>query len=403
MGVGSRIIVGIVIWSGLLLSLPVRQTPQETLAPVLSAMRRTDPSIQFVAVLARVPGAGDTDLVLVDGSPKSERIRSAAGSFDWSPSDTLSLISEERSGSRNTRIVKSFRHNSNGCCAIRVLRATAMEFVISREGEKSEIRSNLKLWIDSNAGTVTSTEYLPFSIQNVRIESGLPVFIAGDGNQFLAIRSTNVAPFLQLMPGPAAAPSRTAATVPSALFGARSPALPQSTYSDFADARPGRVAEGFRKENTVIRETIGPVQIVGMRAWFGKTFDDRDGRSGVGAFGYLDQSDGKFHMFSPPEIRDWSVSAIRVEGEVVWLGLSSKGEWGDSAGGLLRVDLQTMKVQKYDNDGVVNDFARVEDRLYVATSAGIGIVLPDDSIERVFVDMAADRTWLLAIATPGLK
>jgi len=49
-------------------------------------------------------------------------------------------------------------------------------------------------------------------------------------------------------------------------------ALPQSTYDEFASARPGRVRDGYRRSGTTIDEHIGPWQIEGDRLWFGKTF-----------------------------------------------------------------------------------------------------------------------------------
>ena len=42
-----------------------------------------------------------------------------------------------------------------------------------------------------------------------------------------------------------------------------------STYDEFAEARPGRVANGYDRDITVLEEEPGPYQIVGSRIWFG--------------------------------------------------------------------------------------------------------------------------------------
>ena len=89
--------------------------------------------------------------------------------------------------------------------------------------------------------------------------------------------------------------------------------LPQSTYDNFAKARSRRVANNYLRENTIIDEKIGPVESDGDKLWFGKTFYDGERNSGVGGFGYFDASDRQYHLIVPPEIADYSVSAIRVE------------------------------------------------------------------------------------------
>src|SRR5260370_15019196 len=114
--------------------------------------------------------------------------------------------------------------------------------------------------------------------------------------------------------------------------------LPQSTYDDFARARRRRVTDNYVRENTIIAETIGPVQSERERLWFGKTFYDGEGNSGVVGFGYFDTSDRRYHLFVPPEVADYSVSAIRVEPDAVWMGIFQSGGYGGSpAGGRLYV------------------------------------------------------------------
>ena len=87
--------------------------------------------------------------------------------------------------------------------------------------------------------------------------------------------------------------------------------LPQPTYDEFATVRPRRVKYGM--SGAEMNVEIGPRQIAGGTLWFGETFYDGEGMTGVGGFGYFDTAERKYKIYSPPEIADWSVTAILVE------------------------------------------------------------------------------------------
>jgi hypothetical protein len=53
--------------------------------------------------------------------------------------------------------------------------------------------------------------------------------------------------------------------------------LPQSTYQQFARARPQRVKDGYAEADTDISESVGPYQEEADRFWFGKIFYDGEG------------------------------------------------------------------------------------------------------------------------------
>jgi hypothetical protein len=78
--------------------------------------------------------------------------------------------------------------------------------------------------------------------------------------------------------------------------------MPQSTYDEFARARPVRVTNGYTRDDTVLEEEPGPYQIAGSRIWFGKTFYDGEGTSGVGGLGYFDTTTSQY-AFLP--VSDW--------------------------------------------------------------------------------------------------
>jgi hypothetical protein len=173
--------------------------------------------------------------------------------------------------------------------------------------------------------------------------------------------------------------------------------IPQSTYAAFAAARPGRVKNGYR-EDTKFEERIGPWQLEGgSRLWFGKSFYDGEGNSGIGGFGYFDIANGQLHLVTPPEILDWSVSAILVEPETVWLGLEWDGEFGGPSGGLLRFDRRTNAVSRMVMTDHIAALRRVGERLMMGTDFGIA-TLDGDRLSRYFVDQTTDGRWRIAEA-----
>jgi hypothetical protein len=104
--------------------------------------------------------------------------------------------------------------------------------------------------------------------------------------------------------------------------------LLQSDLKTWQHARQDDIANGIRADQPLISEEIGPHQLEGDRLWFGKTFYNGEGRTGVGGFGFFDGATRSYRLYSPPEIHRWSVSAMRVEPDFVWLGLYHFGEDG---------------------------------------------------------------------------
>jgi len=164
--------------------------------------------------------------------------------------------------------------------------------------------------------------------------------------------------------------------------------LPQSTYDAFAAARPARVKNGYVGSNTEFDERIGPYQVQDGKLWFGKTFYDGEGTTGVGGFGYFDPADRKYHLFPPPEIADWSVTAILVEPDTVWTALALRGEYGGPSGGVLQFDRQSQNVRKFAMPDFGEQFLRVGNDLLLATSGGIAVI-HDGQVTRYFIDRDA--------------
>ena len=134
--------------------------------------------------------------------------------------------------------------------------------------------------------------------------------------------------------------------------------------------------------------------------WFGKSFYDSEGSTGLGGFGYFDAQQQRYKIYTPTKIADWSVSALLVEPDAVWLALATRGEWGDRAGGLLRFDRSTKKVTKFELPDVATSIIRVGRRLLLATEFGAALV-EDGVVRRFFVDKTTEGRLRIAEATLG--
>lgn len=146
--------------------------------------------------------------------------------------------------------------------------------------------------------------------------------------------------------------------------------LPQSTYREFARARPQRVADGYTEEDTTIEENLGPYQEQPDGFWFGKTFYDGEGTTGVGGIGFLSRA-GRYQMTRIPELSGWSASALLVEKDTIWIGTVSNPEGATYSGGLLEYDRRARRTTVHPVNDVITAIARVEGALFVGTTQGI--------------------------------
>lgn len=395
---------------------------------VFSAIRRIDPTLVSDKILYRNVVAPDLDLVIAIGGTAEWALDAPEASwFSWNEKQRLGLFLQEKA--RPDRVYLLTLAAGSFDCGARIERATSTDTVISCMGEKSYQGMNQKFVYDVRTKALVSHfAYQPFTMIRLFHDSGRTVFVGSDlmnmGTQqmkFVAVEfRTGGSPEFRILDKDEAAPwsARVGIAImpydPPIRFGdgdtftfddgsivdshGKKYPLPQSTYDDFAKARPGRVADGYAREGTIIDETIGPVQLEGDKLWFGKTFYDGEGNSGVGGFGYFDTKDHQFHQFLPPEVADFSISAILVEPDTVWMGILHAGEWGDSPAGILRYDRKTHTVHKYDLPDAVNGLVASGNRLLASTSSGIAVIEGDETT-RYFVDRTTDGRLRLAQAT----
>jgi hypothetical protein len=401
---------------------------------VFNVIRQIDPTLVSDKIIYRNAVAPDLDLVIAIGSTAEWSAGSNSTDLSWDENRKLGLFLQDKA--RADRVYLLTLAAGPQDCGARIERATSTDTVISCTGEKSWQGMNQKFVYDVRAKRLASHfAYQPFAIRRAFDVSGHTVFVgsdltnltnrvavefhAGGSPEFRILAKEEAAPWLARAgqalypdhPTPIRFGEADAFTFargytdvhgkeyPSSIVdshGKKYP-LPQSTRNDFAKARPGRVADGYPVEGANIEESIGPVQLEGDKLWFGKTFYDGEGDTGVGGFGYFDATDRQYHLFALPEVADFSISPIRVEPDTIWVGIYNSCEYGCSPGGILRFDRKTHAVRKYDLQDDAYGFIASGNRLLVYTRSGIAII-EGDQINRYFVDRTSDGRLRVAQA-----
>jgi hypothetical protein len=145
--------------------------------------------------------------------------------------------------------------------------------------------------------------------------------------------------------------------------------LPKSTYETFARARPARVRDNYGKDSE-FDERIGAWQAERGGFWFGKTFYDGEGKTGVGALGFVTES-GQYSLLEIPALFDWSVDTLLVEPDALWAGLVNHPEGEDRSGGLLRYDRTTQRAEIQKIPSVILRIVHVAGAVFLGTTHGL--------------------------------
>jgi hypothetical protein len=125
-----------------------------------------------------------------------------------------------------------------------------------------------------------------------------------------------------------------------------------------------------QRPNTITNQ-IGPFAMNGSMLWFTTTFYDGEGLSSLGAIGTFDARTRKFQMRYLPEIARWSGSALRLDGDDVWVGLAGQPEGAVYGGGLLRYNRKTGAVRTYPVHDLIYTIDRAGDAIYLGTAHGL--------------------------------
>ena len=381
---------------------------------VLLAFKRAEAGLAHFAVLQRTGVTVDLDLVIAIGSPKALGTEQTPW-IGWSEERKIGLFLQEKM--RPERVYSLGTKSGYQDCDAYIERVTTTDTVIACHGEKSERYPHQKWVYDARAKKLLAQySYRPFAMYRVFPSAGGAAFVGTDTQRLVAVEyKADQEPAFRVLSETEAQPWMARVRTSVGTEGAEArrvirieddkapspvaiPPLPRTTYEQFAAARPRRVKDGYVRETTEIQDSIGPWQQEGGRTWFGKSFYDGEGSTGVGGFGYLDWNDGKLHMFALPEIADWSVSAIAVGPDAVWMALVANGEYGVSSGGLLRYDRQSVTVRRFEFPDVAVQLIRSGGKTLAATDFGLAVV-EGDRVRRYFIDRTTDGRLQVAPAT----
>ena len=395
-----------------------------------AVLQRSNAEVEQVSVLRRASITEELDIVVALGSPRNFSVP-AGPLVLWTGSQRVGLFLQEKlnPGRLYTLAIRP----ADGNCFARVERVTANGTVIVCAGDNPQSTPlNHKFVYDPRAkALVKYFSYAPFRMAAILPSERGAVFVVSDLEtltaiayrpesepQFRILGATEAQPWLakvRTLEGAVGVAYNRVLQLVSPEFqpvhfgsftlvhedgnalgphlivreGARRYELPQSTKAAWLAARKVRMFGGPNWPGPEFAEQIGSYQLEDGRLWFGKTFYDGEGASGIGGFGYFDPADRQYHLFTPPEIADWSVTAMLVEPGTVWLSLAHRGEYGGPSGGMLQFDRASQSVRKIDVPDHVARIVRVGGDVLLATDAGIAIVR-DGEATRYFVDRTTD-------------
>lgn len=392
-------------------------------AAVIPMFRAANPTIARVKILWRSAIGDGIDFLVALGSAGAHSADNDPyrGPFEFGKNVWLGVFLQSRAASAEMRQVAMIAGDGS-LDGFAVERVSAEEAVFLRTPVE-RVPVIWKLFFDARSGELLKQiSYDSFYVSLIHWDKGIPYFIASDLRSRLAVRPVAGAAEFEALDGPEAArilaeaPARIDPWGPGPLpplrfgpdlryavidkpeagsanrrvivertkSGTMNIPLPAVTLAEYARLRPD-MAKGGLPEPDGVRGDMGPVQLVEGRLWFGKAFADAVDDTGVGGFGSFDPITAKFRIFSPPEVRAWSVSAILVESDAVWLALMLDGECGLSGGGVLRWERKTQTVKKYPLEPFSWAMARYNGKLMLATRDGIAVI-DGGGIREYFVD-----------------
>ncbi len=376
--------------------------------------KRADAGLAHFGVLARAGVTEELDLVIAIGSPKASPLEQTSWTM-WSEDRKIGLFLQEKT--RPERVYSLGSKSGFRDCAARVERVTATDSVISCEGDKSERFPNQKWVYDVRAKKLLGQfSYRPFAMYRCFQGAGSAVLVGSDTQRLIAVEyRADREPAFRVLGEAEARPwiGRVRTSIGTEGMEERRviyiendnapppvgvPALPRTTVDHLAAARPEYASSAAVAQAFEIDDSIGPWQREDGRIWFGKSFYDGEGSTGVGGFGYFNTKERRFHIFEPHEIADSSVSAIYVEPDAAWMALAKYGEYGGESGGLLRYDRQSGALRRIEFPDIAVRLIRVGGKLVAATNFGAAVV-EGDGVKRYFVDRTNDGRLRMALAT----
>jgi hypothetical protein len=270
----------------------------------------------------------------------------------------------------------------------------AIHFLLDDARERWDLGSML-LRLDSVGRLADSTAY---SITESILGRPIPAIsrmVANGGALLLQTKVDAPAGEFLAVPGP---------THPSGVYDMSStpPRLHEIPIPDvqtFCDYRP-RLTEwlGGRESIRGLEANMGAFQYADELIWFGTSFYDGEGTTGVGAVGYFDTNARSFHIVYDAVLADWSCTALLLEQDALWVGLANQPEGAQRPGGLARYDRRSGAFEHYDIPAIVHVIRRYGRTLFVGTSNGV-YALDGDTLRHVALDFDVTGQVVVEVTT----
>ena len=387
------------IWAGLLVvavAAPGQLTPNPDFreTAVIGAFHRHNPAIVHFTTLYRGPVSPYLDLAVVRGGVPGPGWNEPKDVDSVGQGDLLGLFLLSKTDPNRAYEIAIDPEAGTLGHAAKVLWSGDGAVVLSRHSDYGLRGPRLKYFFNIRSKALLARR--EFSPGSTEIEAGPdgPQLTPADAgyHERLALRNPSACPPVEPF-GPGGSfrlvSDRVGFTsLPGCAIGSpdRTFAVPKSSTEDFRAARPEAAGRFFSIEGLDFNETIGPAQLFEDRLWFGITFYDGEGATGVGGFGWFDPASEKLEVIRPPEMADWSASAILVEEDAVWLGLMRRPEGAEYSGGLIRWDRSTREIQRWPDAPLAREMQRNDRRLLLAGDGG-GAVVEGGRLQIYFTDV----------------
>jgi hypothetical protein len=115
------------------------------------------------------------------------------------------------------------------------------------------------------------------------------------------------------------------------------------------------------------------MEIAGV-LWFGNSFYNGEGATGVGGLGEFNLASRTYRMHYIPEVADWSVGNLTLDGNTLWMGLYHLGEGSSESGGVAYFNRVTGAARRYPVDQSIGSVYRMDDTVYCGSSDGIFLI-----------------------------
>ena len=145
---------------------------------------------------------------------------------------------------------------------------------------------------------------------------------------------------------------------------------------------------------------IGPYAVYGDSVVFGIQIYSGESACGVGGLGFFNPYDGKYTFRYYKEIAPYSSTALLIDGNTAYVGLTSEGEYSSSPEGLATIDLATGNIKILKIPYRISTLFMHDGILFAGTDDGLSIIYPTGLVSQLKLDLDKDGNCLHSLSAP---